>query len=119
MVRFRSVLLLSDEISHIWVRYISTGGGNGNPYGLAAVFAVCFPFFFYARLYWPGAPMTNIIFFVTTMLVGKLLDNYLSSILTMPQVVGYSYQDNYFLLPGNPGFGIEVAWVYSSSSVHL
>lgn len=50
-------------------RYISAGRGNGSPYGLAAVLAVCYPFFFYARLYWPGPPMTNIIFFVTTVLV--------------------------------------------------
>jgi hypothetical protein len=27
----------------------------GNPYGFAAVCAVCFPFFFFARLYWQGA----------------------------------------------------------------
>ncbi|KAF8907756.1 hypothetical protein CPB85DRAFT_1551911 [Mucidula mucida] len=77
--------------SVIW--YISAGRGNGSPYGLAAVLAVCYPFFFYARLYWPGPPMTNIIFFVTTVLV-----------------IGYSYQDQYILLPGNPGFGIDVAW---------
>jgi hypothetical protein len=49
--------------------YISTGMGTGNAYGLAVVCAVCFPFFFYARLYWPGPPMTNIIFFVTIILV--------------------------------------------------
>ncbi|PBK88893.1 hypothetical protein ARMGADRAFT_996733 [Armillaria gallica] len=75
----------------IW--YISTGDGHGNAYGLAAVLGVCFPFFFYARLYWPVPPMTNIIFFVTTMLV-----------------VGYSYQDTVLILPANPGYGIDVAW---------
>ncbi|KAG7440516.1 uncharacterized protein BT62DRAFT_910398 [Guyanagaster necrorhizus] len=75
----------------IW--YISTGNGHGNAYGLAAVLGFCFPFFFYARLYWPVPPMTNIIFFVTTMLV-----------------VGYSYQDTVLLLPANPGYGINVAW---------
>ena len=42
-------------------RYISTGAGSGNPYGLAVVCAVCFPFFFYGRLYWPGPPMFNLI----------------------------------------------------------
>ncbi|KAF9028574.1 hypothetical protein BDZ89DRAFT_1066048 [Hymenopellis radicata] len=77
--------------SVIW--YISAGSGHGSPYGLAAVLAVCYPFFFYARLYWPGPPMTNIIFFVTTVLV-----------------IGYSYQDHYIILPGNPGSGIDVAW---------
>ncbi|KAF7798199.1 hypothetical protein EIP86_009416 [Pleurotus ostreatoroseus] len=43
----------------IW--YISTGSGRGNPYGLAVITAVCFPFFFFVRLYWPGPPMTNLI----------------------------------------------------------
>ncbi|KAF9521875.1 hypothetical protein CPB83DRAFT_840925 [Crepidotus variabilis] len=75
----------------VW--YTSTGLGHGNPYGLAAVCAVCFPFFFFARLYWPVHPMTNIIFFVTTVLV-----------------IGYSYQDAILLLPGSPGFGYTVAW---------
>ncbi len=46
-------------------RYIS----KGSPYGLAAVCGVCFPFFFYARLYWPISPMINLILFVTTILV--------------------------------------------------
>ncbi|KAJ7219546.1 hypothetical protein GGX14DRAFT_533276 [Mycena pura] len=73
--------------------YVSTGSGSGNAYGLAAVCAVCFPFFFYGRLYWPGPPMGVIILFVTAVLV-----------------IGYSYQDHYIPAPGNPGFGWEVAW---------
>ncbi|KIM88532.1 hypothetical protein PILCRDRAFT_62336 [Piloderma croceum F 1598] len=73
--------------------YISAGNGHGNPYGLAAVFAVCFPFFFFARLYWPGPPMTNLIFFVTAALV-----------------VGYSYQDTHLLIPASPGWGFSVFW---------
>lgn len=40
--------------------------------------------------------MTNIIFFVTTVLV-----------------VGYSYQDNYILVAASPGSGWDVAWVRS------
>jgi hypothetical protein len=52
----------------IW--HISTGGGKGNPYGLAATCAVAFPFFFYGRLYWPGPSVSNMIFFTTTALVG-------------------------------------------------
>lgn len=50
-------------------RYISRGDATDSPYGLAAVLGFCFPFFFYANLYWPGPPMTNIMFFVTTALV--------------------------------------------------
>ncbi|KAJ7632836.1 hypothetical protein FB45DRAFT_744966 [Roridomyces roridus] len=73
--------------------YMSAGSGSGSPYGLAAVCAVCFPLFFYGRLYWPGPPMRVIIFFVTTCLV-----------------IGYSYQDQNIKSPGNPGFGWEVAW---------
>jgi len=56
------------------VRYISTGDGKGNPYGLAAVFAACFPVFFFARLYWPGPPMTNLILFVTITLVSIIFN---------------------------------------------
>ncbi|KII83920.1 hypothetical protein PLICRDRAFT_179954 [Plicaturopsis crispa FD-325 SS-3] len=73
--------------------YISTGNGRGSPYGIAAVYGVCFPFFFYARLYWPGPPMTNLVFFVTSILV-----------------VGYSYQDQHIFLPSSPGSGFSVAW---------
>ncbi|KAG1841881.1 hypothetical protein C8R48DRAFT_781247 [Suillus tomentosus] len=58
------------------MRYISAGNGRGNLYGLAAVCAACYPSFFFARLYWPIAPMTNLIIRVTTALV-----------------VGYSYDD--------------------------
>ncbi|KAF7338076.1 hypothetical protein MVEN_02032100 [Mycena venus] len=73
--------------------YISTGAGHGSAYGLAAVCAVCYPFFFYGRLYYPGPPMKVIVFFITAILV-----------------IGYSYQDHNILTPGNPGFGWEVAW---------
>lgn len=50
-------------------RYASTGLGRGNVYGLAAVCGALFPFMMFGRLYWPGSPMTNILFFVTAMLV--------------------------------------------------
>ncbi|KAJ7744984.1 hypothetical protein DFH07DRAFT_20255 [Mycena maculata] len=73
--------------------YISAGSGSGNAYGLAAVCAVCYPFFFFGRLYWPGPPMRVIIFFVTACLV-----------------IGYSYQDLNIVSPGSPGFGWQVAW---------
>ncbi|KAF9220310.1 hypothetical protein BS17DRAFT_739428 [Gyrodon lividus] len=73
--------------------YISTGSGGGNPFGLAAVCLVCFPFFFFVRLYWPVPPMTNLIIFVTSVLV-----------------IGYSYQDTHLASPSSPGFGVHVAW---------
>ncbi|KIJ63943.1 hypothetical protein HYDPIDRAFT_112430 [Hydnomerulius pinastri MD-312] len=73
--------------------YISTGSGQGNPFGLAAVCFVCFPFFFFVRLYWPVPPMTNLIIFVTSALV-----------------FGYSYEDTHLVVPSSPGWGIDVAW---------
>lgn len=65
----------------IW--HISTGGGKGNPYGLAVTCAVAFPFFFYGRLYWPGPSVSNMIFFTTTALVGIHPRNKLSMGLTL------------------------------------
>lgn len=52
-------------------RYASTGLGRGNAYGLAAACGALFPFMMFGRLYWPGSPMTNILFFVTAMLVSS------------------------------------------------
>ncbi|KAG2357359.1 hypothetical protein BDR07DRAFT_1420585 [Suillus spraguei] len=73
--------------------YISTGNGRGNPYGLTAVCAVCYPSIFFARLYWPISPMTNLIIWVTAALV-----------------VGYSYDDTHLIVSSSPGWGIDVAW---------
>ncbi|TFK66336.1 hypothetical protein BDN72DRAFT_880366 [Pluteus cervinus] len=73
--------------------YTSCGSSSGNAFGLAAVCAICFPFFFYARLYLPGPPMTNIVFFVTAILV-----------------LGYSYMDAKSAIPASPPFGIDLAW---------
>ena len=56
-------------------RYISTGTGRGNPYGLAVACGTLFPLMMFGRLYWPGPPMTNILFFVTAMIVRKFPDN--------------------------------------------
>jgi Fusaric acid resistance protein-like len=51
----------------IW--HMSTGAGRGDSYGLAAICAIAFPFFSYAKLYWTGPPLPNLIFFLTTELV--------------------------------------------------
>ncbi|KAJ2912099.1 hypothetical protein MD484_g8319, partial [Candolleomyces efflorescens] len=73
--------------------YISAGNGRASPYGLAAVCGVCFPFFFMVRLYCPIPPMTNIVAFVTAILV-----------------LGYSYQATHGFVPGSQGVGWDVAW---------
>ncbi|KAI6044608.1 hypothetical protein EDC04DRAFT_2561114 [Pisolithus marmoratus] len=86
-------LLGTSYMSNVKNRYISTGSGRGNPYGLAGVCFVCFPFFFFVRLYWPVQPMTSIIIFVTAGLV-----------------IGYSYQDTHLATPSSPGWGFDVAW---------
>ena len=67
-------------------RYLSTGKGSGNPYGLAAVTAVCFPFFTFARLYFPAPPVAVIFFFLTSQLV-----------------IGYSWQDSHLPSISNAG----------------
>ena len=50
---------------------MSTGLGKGNAYGLAAVCGALFPLMMFGRLYWPGPPMTNILFFVTAVIVRR------------------------------------------------
>ncbi|KAN0123038.1 Protein of unknown function (DUF2422) domain containing protein [Russula decolorans] len=75
----------------IW--HISTGGGKGNPYGLAVTCAAAFPFFFYGRLYWPGPSVSNMIFFTTTALV-----------------IGYSWQNTHYHFGEFLYYGINLAW---------
>ncbi|KAI0292339.1 hypothetical protein B0F90DRAFT_1811958 [Multifurca ochricompacta] len=75
----------------VW--HISTGAGTGNPYGLAAICVVIFPFFFYARLYWPGPPVPNTIFFTTAALV-----------------IGYSWQNTHYQFGKFLYYGINLAW---------
>ncbi|KAJ3877319.1 hypothetical protein F5051DRAFT_408806 [Lentinula edodes] len=77
----------------MWYICAPTKGHQASPYALGAIFAVCFPFFFYIRLYIPGPPMRILIFYVTTVLV-----------------IGYSYQDQFQALPSSPGVGWSVAW---------
>ena len=60
----------------------------------AAVAAVCFPVFFFARLYFPSPTMTVVIFFMTAQLV-----------------LGYSWQDSHLPPLSEAGKGIDVAWV--------
>ncbi|KAL5501058.1 hypothetical protein ACEPAH_9445 [Sanghuangporus vaninii] len=73
--------------------YISTGSGNGNPYGLASVSAVCFPVLFFFRYYFPASPMTLTIF-----------------LLSIGLVIGFSWQDTHDPSPSTAGKGFSVAW---------
>jgi len=75
----------------VW--YMSTGLGRGNAYGLAAVCGALFPFMMFGRLYWSGPPMTNILFFVTAMLV-----------------LGYSWYNTHPIPPSTfPHWGVDLA----------
>ncbi|THH04285.1 hypothetical protein EW145_g5635 [Phellinidium pouzarii] len=73
--------------------YISTGLGDGNSYGMAAVTAVCFPILFFIRYYFPASALTLTIFLMTAGLV-----------------IGYSWQDTHDPTLSNAGRGIQVAW---------
>ncbi|KAF8629340.1 hypothetical protein AX15_003501 [Amanita polypyramis BW_CC] len=74
--------------------YISAGSNpKGNAYGFVAVYAVCLPFFFYTRLYWPTVPITNIIMFVTVVLV-----------------IGLSYEAAHLPLINPSWVGFIIAW---------
>ena len=71
MVRLRlflvGSLLFSNELRV--GRYMSSGLGPGNPYGLGAVGLVFFPVMMFFRIYYPGPPMTVLVLFVTVVLV--------------------------------------------------
>lgn len=74
--------------------YISTGRGNGNPYGLAATCAVGFIPIMFIRLFAPPAFLFfGIMFGVTTVLV-----------------TGYSWIDSHLFVLANSGIGYDVAW---------
>ena len=67
-----SVVIFGNKLFS-FCRYISCGSETGNAYGLAAVCGVCFPFFFFVRLYAPISPVTNGVYFATISLVRELL----------------------------------------------
>jgi hypothetical protein len=50
-------------------RYIGSGSGRGNPYGLAAIAAVTFPLAMFFRIYFPGPVLTAVFGPVTFALV--------------------------------------------------
>jgi Fusaric acid resistance protein-like len=95
----------------IW--HVSTGGGKGNPYGLAVTCAVAFPIFFYGRLYWPGPSVSNTIFFTTTALVSiHLRKNVINGANPCPpfKVIGYSWQNTHHHFGEFLYYGINLAW---------
>jgi hypothetical protein len=99
----------------IW--HFSTGGGRGNPYGFAVTCAVAFPFFFYGRLYWPGPPVPNMIFFTTTALVGPPPEGAVNGadLRFLFKVIGYSWQNTHYHFGEFLYYGINLAWVRDSN----
>jgi hypothetical protein len=57
-----------------------------------------------------GPPMTNLVFFVTSVLVCRTKTGTRFLLLTFLQVFGYSWQDTHNPSSANPGWGIDVAW---------
>jgi hypothetical protein len=93
-------------------RYISTGTGRGNPYGLAIACGVLFPFMMFGRLYWPGPPMTNILFFVTAALVSSYPKSCQENGVDVYQVIGYSWYNTHPIPPSSfPHWGVDLAIV--------
>lgn len=115
MVRLLSSYVPNPSIpSNYPHRYISAGSTQGNPYGLCVICAVCFPLFFFARLYCPVPPMLSIVFGVTTCLVRIFsFFSFVFFLSLLSQVIGYSFQDQYIPSPASPGHGWSVFWVRS------
>ena len=111
LVRFLYFVCGSESLSEVH-RYISTGNGKGNPYGLAITMGVVAPFLFFGRLYWSGPPMTNIIFFVTIVLVSVIFPWLRINLMlrSLSQIVGYSWQNTHIPIGFNY-WGWPLAWV--------
>lgn len=91
MVRFPSrsfVILLTLS------RYIGSGSGPGNPYGLGAVLAVYAVILMWVRLYAPPQLLQAVMIGGSTVIL----------------VIGYGYIDTHLPSYGNPGVGYEVFW---------
>ncbi|KAL2844804.1 hypothetical protein BJY01DRAFT_214668 [Aspergillus pseudoustus] len=74
--------------------YIGSGGGPGNPYGLAAIFAPMLVIFLWFRLYLPPNHLQGGILAAATFLL----------------IVAYSYVDTHNPTYGDPGVGYNVFW---------
>ncbi|TFK50476.1 hypothetical protein OE88DRAFT_1736022 [Heliocybe sulcata] len=76
----------------VW--YIGSGHGTGNPYGIAASFGFFMIPTMFIRLFAPPA----------------LLSGVITSAVTIPLIVGYSWIDGHLPTYGNPGVGWSIAW---------
>lgn len=74
--------------------YISTGKGNGNPYGLAATCAVGFIPLVFLRVWAPKMLMLPAIMLSVSVVL----------------IVGYSWVDTHLQVTASSGIGIDVAW---------
>ncbi|KAF8504548.1 hypothetical protein F5888DRAFT_760893 [Russula emetica] len=92
MIRIGGTLL--GLIAAILIWYIGNGGGNGNPYGLAASYAVLIVPVMFVRLFTPPQ-----------FLPGAILGT-----ATVALVIGYSWIDGHLPVISNPGIGGNAAW---------
>ena len=74
--------------------YISTGRGNGNPYGIGATTAVGFIPLVFMRVWAPKLLLLPVIMLNVSVIL----------------IVGYSWIDTHLQVLANSGIGIEVAW---------
>ncbi|KAF8504549.1 hypothetical protein F5888DRAFT_759358 [Russula emetica] len=92
MIRIGGTLL--GLITAILIWYIGNGGGNGNPYGLAASYAVFIVPVIFVRLFAPPQ-----------FLPGAILGT-----ATVALIIGYSWIDGHLPVLSNPGIGGNAAW---------
>jgi hypothetical protein len=103
----------------IWT--VGVGGtGRGTPYGVGAATAVAFLPLFLVRLYYPGPPLTKIIFTVSVVVSSLTRYLFVNSnlelilgppfFLSLKLVVGYGWQNAHYLQLTNATWGWDVAW---------
>ncbi|KAI0279079.1 hypothetical protein BGY98DRAFT_916273 [Russula aff. rugulosa BPL654] len=92
VIRIGGTLLGAIMAILIW--YIGNGGGNGNPYGLAASYAVLIAPVMFARLFAPP----------------QLLPGALLGTATVALIIGYSWIDGHLPVISDPGIGGTAAW---------
>lgn len=90
---------------HLISRYIGSGSGRGNPFGLAAVGAITFPVAMFFRIHFPGPVLTAVFAPVTFALVL----GYVSQLARRPLTPVISKLDAWIAYRGDLGLGRRMA----------